>query len=231
MPIMQERPWGAIADHLNQYGWADLGPLFSEVEMAALIAAYREETPYRRHIQMRCHGFGQGAYKYYAYPLPEVIAAQRAALYPGLAHIANDWQEKLGKPFRFPTAHADYLTLCHAAGQSKPTPLILRYQAGDHNNLHQDLYGEMVFPLQVVCLLSDPAAFTGGEFVLTEQRPRMQSRVEVVPLLRGHGIVFAVNERPADGKRGFYRLKQRHGVSTIRTGQRHTLGIIFHDAT
>ena len=180
---------------------------------------------------MARHGFGRGEYKYFAYPLPEPVAALRAGFWPQLAPIANRWNAAMGLAPRFPDSHADFLARCHAAGQTRPTPLLLRYEAGDYNCLHQDLYGEHVFPLQVAVLLSAPGQdFTGGEFVLTEQRPRMQSRAEVVPLRQGEGVIFAVHHRPVQGTRGTYRVNLRHGVSRIRGGRRHTLGIIFHDA-
>lgn len=180
---------------------------------------------------MARHGFGQGEYKYFEYPLPPVVERLRTALYPRLAPIANRWNESLGSRVRFPEAHAAYLERCHEAGQTRPTPLLLEYTEGDWNALHQDLYGDLVFPLQVAILLSEPGkSFTGGEFVLVEQRPRMQSRAEVVPLRRGDGVVFAVSHRPVEGKRGPYRVNMKHGVSRLRSGHRRTLGIIFHDA-
>jgi hypothetical protein len=180
---------------------------------------------------MSCHGYGRGEYKYFTYPLPEIVAALRVALYPPLADIANRWNEDMRIEARYPSEHAAFLERCHAAGQARPTALLLRYGEGDYNCLHQDLYGEQVFPLQVAFLLSEPDSdFTGGEFVLTEQRPRMQSRAEVVPLTRGEGVIFPVRQRPVQGARGQYRVKLRHGVSRLRSGQRTTLGIIFHDA-
>ncbi len=180
---------------------------------------------------MARHGYGKGEYKYFAYPLPKIVAEFRNALYPHLAAIANGWNESLKSDIRFPATHAEFLERCHTAGQVRPTPLLLRYSAGDYNCLHQDLYGEHVFPLQVAFLLSEPDKdFTAGEFVLTEQRPRMQSRAEVVPLRQGDAVIFPVNERPVRGTRGLYRVKMRHGVSRLRSGHRHTLGIIFHDA-
>ena len=180
---------------------------------------------------MARHGFGRGEYKYFAYPLPVIVADLRRAIYPNLAPIANRWNESMGIDVRFPDAHADFIARCHKAGQTRPTPLLLQYAAGDYNALHQDLYGPHVFPLQLTILLSEPERdFTGGEFVLTEQRPRMQSRVEVVPLTKGDAVVFAVNSRPHRGTRGDYRVALRHGVSKLREGRRHTLGIIFHDA-
>jgi uncharacterized protein len=200
-------------------------------ECAAITVGYEDDTAFRSHVHMARHGFGRGEYRYYRYPLPDRIAALRESLYPSLAGIANRWHARMGNPVRFPDRHADFLARCHDAGQLRPTPLQLRYGPGDYNCLHQDLYGEHVFPLQVAILLSTPDTdFTGGEFVLTEQRPRMQSRVEVVPLTQGDAVVFAVNHRPVAGARGDYRVAMRHGVSTIRSGRRHTLGIIFHDA-
>jgi hypothetical protein len=180
---------------------------------------------------MASHGFGRGEYKYFAYPLPDLVARLRAALYPHLAQIANEWNEALRVEARFPPSHAEFLARCHAGGQGRPTPLVLRYEAGDYNCLHQDLYGEHVFPIQVAVLLSEPERdFTGGELVLTEQRPRMQSRAEVVPLRKGDAVAFAVSHRPVRGTRGAYRVTMRHGVSRLRSGKRYTLGIIFHDA-
>ena len=181
---------------------------------------------------MASHGFGRGEYKYFTYPLPEIVAHLRGASYPNLAPIANAWNAAMGSDLRYPAAHADFLARCHGAGQTRPTPLLLQYTAGDYNALHQDLYGEHVFPLQMTILLSEPGRdFTGGEFVLTEQRPRMQSRAEVVPLRGGDAVVFAVRHRPVRGTRGTYRVTMRHGVSRLRSGHRHTLGVIFHDAT
>jgi hypothetical protein len=186
---------------------------------------------FRSKVVMARHGFGRGEYKYFAYPLPEVVSTLRAALYPHLAVIANRWEERLARLTRFPAKHADFLKECHTAGQARPTPLLLKYEAGDYNCLHQDLYGEQVFPLQAAFLLSRPGEdFAGGEFVLTEQRPRMQSRVEVAPLRQGQAVIFAVNERPVQGTKGVYRVKMRHGVSRVRTGERYTMGVIFHDA-
>jgi uncharacterized protein len=220
-----------VAGDLDARGYADLGPLIDADTAAGLIAGYDQPALYRSHIRMARHGFGQGEYKYFAYPLPDPIARLRGMLYPPLAEIANDWNERLKIDRRYPARHADFLAECHADGQQRPTALILRYGAGDFNCLHQDVYGAHLFPLQVVFLLSDPADFEGGEFVLTEQRPRMQSRAEVVPLRRGHGVVFAVNDRPKAGTKGWYRVKHRHGVSEIRSGLRQAMGIIFHDAT
>ena len=205
--------------------------LLTGAECAALASRYGDGRQFRSHVVMARHGFGRGEYKYFAYPLPDQVAALRASLYSPLAAIANRWNEQIGVALRYPEDHAAWLARCHAAGQTKPTPLLLRYGPGDYNCLHQDLYGEHVFPLQVAILLSEPGRdFTGGEFVLTEQRPRMQSRPEVVPLAQGDAVAFAVHHRPVQGTRGFYRVNLRHGVSRIRSGARHTLGVIFHDA-
>ena len=213
---------------LDTLGWTVLGGLLAPAECRALVTLYEDEARFRSKVVMARHGFGRGEYKYFAYPLPETIARLREALYPQLAPIANRWNEMLKSATRFPATHREFLARCHDAGQTRPTPLLLRYGPGDYNCLHQDLYGEHVFPLQVAVLLSED--FTGGEFVLTEQRPRMQSRATVVPLSQGDGVVFAVNHRPVQGTRGAYRVTMRHGVSTLRSGARHTLGIIFHDA-
>src|SRR6266576_430796 len=200
-------------------------------ECRTLVELYPEDEMFRSHIVMGRHGFGRGEYKYFRYPLPEIIAELRTALYARLAPQANKWNEAMGIEVRYPEEHAAFLERCHRAGQTRPTPLLLRYSTGDYNCLHQDLYGEHVFPLQVVILLSEPGDdFTGGEFVLTEQRPRMQSRVDVVPLRRGDGVIFAVHHRPVRGARGVYRVKLRHGVSRLQSGRRHTVGVIFHDA-
>ncbi|WP_246130536.1 2OG-Fe(II) oxygenase [Nitrospirillum pindoramense] len=197
----------------------------------SLAALYAAEAGFRSRVVMARHGFGMGEYKYWAYPLPPAVQALRTALYPRLAPLANQWARRLGEEVRYPDRHADFLAMCHEAGQARPTPLLLRYGPGDYNCLHQDLYGERVFPLQVAVLLSEPERdFTGGEFVITEQRPRQQSRAEVVPLRQGDAVVFAVHHRPVSGSRGSYRVTSRHGVSRVRSGQRHTLGIIFHDA-
>ena len=219
-----------VSEALNNCGYANLGPMLADKDIAALTALYPQKDPFRSHIIMRRHGFGEGEYKYFSNPLPKPVASLRKELYSSLAPIANEWQEKIGADIRYPDMHKDMLGRCHADGQTRPTPLMLKYGAGDFNCLHQDLYGEHLFPLQVVILLSDVSEYEGGEFVLTEQRPRMQSRVEVVQLQQGHGVVFAVNERPKLGTRGYYRVKMRHGVSQLRSGERFTLGIIFHDA-
>jgi uncharacterized protein len=196
-----------------------------------IASQYDDAAGFRSRVIMARHGFGRGEYQYFKYPLPPLVQRLRERLYSELAPIANHWNELLGRALRFPGTHAEFLELCHQAGQQRPTPLLLRYGPGDYNCLHQDLYGEHVFPLQMAVLLSQPGVdFTGGEFVLTEQRPRLQSRVAVVPLQQGDAVIFAVNERPVRGSRGFYRVKMRHGVSRLHSGQRHTLGIILHDA-
>ena len=205
--------------------------LLSPEECATIAALYADENHFRSHVVMARHGFGKGEYRYFSYPLPGLIGELRTALYAQLAPVANAWNERMGDLARYPAAHRDYLQLCHEAGQERPTPLLLQYVAGDFNCLHQDLYGDLAFPIQVAILLSEPGRdFTGGEFVLTEQRPRMQSRVEVVPLRQGDAVAFAVHNRPVAGSRGNYRVNLRHGVSRIRSGRRHTLGVIFHDA-
>lgn len=224
--------WAAVARELDDYGCATIPGLLSAGECDALAAGYGNDALYRSRIEMRRHGFGQGEYKYFRYPLPGLVAGLRTALYPHLAPVANRWNAAMGIDVRYPAAHRDFIARCHHAGQSRPTPLLLRYGPGDYNCLHQDLYGEHVFPLQVAILLSEPGRdFTGGEFVLTEQRPRMQSRAEVVALRQGDAVVFAVSQRPVQGSRGSYRVNLRHGVSRLHAGQRYTLGIIFHDAT
>jgi len=223
--------WEAAAAELDQYGAAVLPALLAPEECRAIAALYPEEAPFRSRVVMARHGFGRGEYKYFAYPLPEPIAGLRTALYPRLAPVANGWNARMGIETRYPERHEAFLQACHQAGQTKPTPLLLQYDPGDFNCLHQDLYGDLAFPLQVAILLSEPGRdFTGGEFVLTEQRPRMQSRPEVVPLRQGDGVAFAVHHRPVAGSRGDYRVNLRHGVSRLRSGRRHTLGIIFHDA-
>jgi hypothetical protein len=223
--------WDRVSRDLDDYGCAVLERLLPPTECRALAELYPDESRFRSRVVMARHGFGRGEYQYFRYPLPEPIAELRGAVYARLAPIANRWNEAMGLAPCYPAEHADYLARCHAGGQRKPTPLLLRYDAGDFNCLHQDLYGEHVFPLQLAILLSEPGRdFTGGEFVMTEQRPRMQSRAEVVPLRQGDGVVFAVHHRPVHGTRGTYRVNLRHGVSRIRSGRRHTVGIIFHDA-
>lgn len=223
--------WPGIAAALDGHGCATTGPLLSEAECSGLAAAYADDRLFRNRVVMARHGYGRGEYKYFGYPLPKIVAALRTALYPPLSAIANRWCEAMGVATRFPEDHATYLASCHEAGQTRPTPLVLAYGAGDYNCLHQDLYGELAFPLQAAFLLSRPEEdFTGGEFILTEQRPRMQSRAEVVALRQGEGVIFPVHHRPVRGTRGVYRVNMRHGVSRLRTGLRHTLGIIFHDA-
>jgi uncharacterized protein len=224
--------WERVSKDLDAHGGAMIEGLVTREECDALAALYSINDIFRSRVVMARHGFGRGEYKYFSYPLPEIVAALRTALYPRLAPVANRWNEAMRIDVRYPEKHADYIARCHADGQMRPTPLLLQYGAGDYNCLHQDLYGEHVFPLQVTILLSEPERdFTGGEFVLTEQRPRMQSRPEVVPLRQGDAVIFAVNQRPVQGTRGVYRVKLRHGVSRVRSGHRHTLGVIFHDAT
>ncbi len=223
--------WTAIISNLDDHGCATTEPLLTPEECTVLAESYDSDRLFRSRIIMARHGFGRGEYKYFAYPLPQVVAALRASLYPGLAQVADRWNEALGISVIYPSTHAAYLRRCHADGQSKPTPLLLRYGPGDFNCLHQDIYGENIFPLQVAFLLSEPERdFTGGEFLLTEQRPRMQSRAEVVPLRQGEGVIFPVHHRPVRGTRGTYRVNMRHGVSRLRSGRRYTLGVIFHDA-
>ena len=223
--------WARIAADLDAHGCATTGRLLSAQQCTELAETYATDAPFRSRVVMARHGFGRGEYKYFAYPLPEPVAVLRAALYPPLAEIANRWNQAMAIDLRYPREHASYLARCREAGQAKPTPLLLQYCAGDYNCLHQDLYGEHVFPLQVTLLLSQPGEdFTGGEFVLTEQRPRMQSRAEIVPLAQGEAVIFPVHHRPVQGTRGIYRVNMRHGVSRLRSGHRHTLGIIFHDA-
>lgn len=223
--------WSAVTLALGNGGRAVLPQLLPPDECVAMADRYNAADGFRSRVVMARHGFGRGEYRYFAYPLPPLVQDLRAALYPHLAPIANAWHACMGRDDRFPPNHSDFLARCHAAGQARPTPLLLRYGAEDYNCLHQDLYGDHVFPLQAAVLLSQPGEdFDGGEFVLTEQRPRMQSRVDVVPLRQGDAVIFAVNERPLRGTRGYYRVKHRHGVSAVRSGHRHTLGIIFHDA-
>ena len=218
-------------EEIKSKGSAILKGVLSEEQCRLLAGVYPQDEVFRSRVVMARHGFGRGEYKYFKYPLPEIVDRLRTELYPGLASIANGWNECLGIEGRYPDEHAGFLARCHAAGQTKPTPLLLQYGEGDYNCLHQDIYGENVFPLQVAFLLSKPGRdFTGGEFLLLEQRPRMQSRGEVVPLGQGDGVIFPVARRPVKGTKGFYRVNIRHGVSTVRSGRRHTLGIIFHDA-
>ena len=223
--------WTRIAKELSENGYAQIGPLLSQEQCTELAEGYEHPSQFRSRVVMARHGFGRGEYQYYGYPLPSLIQELRDTLYPRLASIANEWNQALGNSATYPPEHCQFQQLCHQAGQTRPTPLLLKYQQGDYNCLHQDLYGELVFPIQAAFLLSEPGRdFTGGEFVLTEQRPRMQSRVSVVPLHQGDAVLFAVNHRPQRGTRGIYRVAMRHGVSPIRSGQRFTLGVIFHDA-
>ncbi|WFU58780.1 2OG-Fe(II) oxygenase [Bradyrhizobium pachyrhizi] len=223
--------WDRITTDLDGQGCAVLNSLLTPEECDAIAALYPDDSQFRGRIVMSRHGFGRGEYKYFSYPLPDLIAELRPALYARLTATANCWNETMGIDIRYPPSHAAFLKRCHDAGQTRPTPLLLQYGEGDYNCLHQDLYGEHVFPIQVAILLSQPGRdFTGGEFVLTEQRPRMQSRPEVVPLTKGDAVAFAVHYRPVQGTRGPYRVNLRHGVSRIRSGHRHTVGVIFHDA-
>jgi len=228
---VEQADWPAVEKHLDAHGWATFPGLLTATETSGLANLYADDGMFRSHVVMARHGFGRGEYKYFKYPLPETVSELRTSLYPRLVAIANRWNEEMGIAVRYPAAHADFIRRCHQAGQTRPTPLLLQYGEGDFNALHQDVYGEHLFPLQVMVLLSSPHEdFTGGEFVLVEQRPRMQSRVEVVPLDRGDGVVWAVRNRPIRGTRGTYRVNMRHGVSRLRSGHRHTLGVIFHDA-
>jgi uncharacterized protein len=234
-PTIDERvaalDWQKITTDLDAYGCAVAQSMLTAEECRTLAGLYDEDRLFRSRIVMARHGFGRGEYKYWAYPLPETIRSLRATLYPPLATLANRWNERMKIAVSYPADHEKYLEQCHRVGQTKPTPLLLQYKEGDFNCLHQDVYGENVFPLQVAFLLSVPDQdFTGGEFVLTEQRPRMQSRAEAVSLKQGDGVIFAVHHRPVEGTRGAYRVSLRHGVSRLRSGHRHTLGIIFHDA-
>jgi hypothetical protein len=223
--------WPRIEDELDNFGCATAAGLLDPQECDRLAQLYTQDDIFRSRVVMERHGFGRGEYKYFAYPLPDIIGTLRGALYPHLVSVANRWNKALRIDVRYPSSHREFIKRCHDAGQTRPTPLLLQYEAGDYNCLHQDLYGEHVFPLQVTLLLSRPGEdFTGGEFVLTEQRPRMQSRVEIVPLAQGEAVIFPVHHRPVRGTRGIYRVNMRHGVSRLRSGHRHTLGIIFHDA-
>ncbi|WP_235851470.1 2OG-Fe(II) oxygenase [Paraburkholderia acidicola] len=230
-PRVDTADWPRIARELDQYGCAVLPGLLDARECGALAALYPRDDLYRSRVVMARHGFGRGEYRYFDYPLPDVVGGLRTTLYPHLVPVANRWNETMGIEVRYPATHTAFLRRCHDAGQLRPTPLILQYGKDDYNCLHQDLYGEHVFPLQAAILLSEPGVdFSGGEFVMTEQRPRMQSRVEVVPLHKGDAVIFAVHHRPVQGTRGAYRVNLRHGVSRLRSGHRHTLGVIFHDA-
>jgi hypothetical protein len=228
---VEEISWAQVVQDLDAQGNAVIKGILPADECDDVRALYSERRLFRSEVIMERHGFGRGEYRYFRYPLPDLIATLRTSLYPHLVPIANRWNEVMGVDSRYPARHADYIRRCHEAGQDKPTPLILKYETGDYNCLHQDLYGEHIFPLQVAVLLSEPERdFTGGEFVMTEQRPRMQSRPMVVPLRKGDGVVFAVHHRPVQGKKSVYRVNLRHGVSRLRSGSRQTLGIIFHDA-
>jgi uncharacterized protein len=223
--------WDKLSEELSDNGCAVVEKLLSPKECRQIAAMYPEEDHFRSHVHMARLGFGKGEYRYFKYPLPDLIGNLRTALYPHLSNVANDWNKRLGIEQHYPSRHAQFLKACHDHGQKRPTPLLLQYVSGDFNCLHQDLYGDLAFPLQLTILLSEPGKdFTGGEFVLTEQRPRMQSRVEVVPLRQGDAVIFAVHNRPVKGTKGNYRVNLRHGVSRVRTGMRHTVGIIFHDA-
>ena len=229
--LIDQLDWQRIDHDLNERGFATTRPILTPEACRALGESYDDDGQFRSRVVMARHSFGSGEYKYFNYPLPAAIRAMRASFYPHLAPVANRWLEMSGQKTRFPGDHDAFLKRCHAAGQRLPTPLLLRYEENDYNCLHQDLYGEHVFPFQVAILLSNPVEdFTGGEFVLTEQRPRMQSRATVVPLGQGEAVIFAVNERPVEGKRSIYRVRMRHGVSRVRSGRRHVLGLIFHDA-
>jgi uncharacterized protein len=223
--------WNKVASELSCQGSAVMEQLLTPQECRRISSLYPDASKFRSHIIMSRHGFGRGEYKYFTYPLPDLIGRLRTALYPHFAPVANEWNERMGIDTRYPAKHKEFLNLCHAAGQRRPTPLLLQYDAGDYNCLHQDLYGDLAFPLQVAILLSEPGNdFSGGEFVLTEQRPRMQTRPEVVALRQGDAVAFAVHHRPVNGTRGTYRVNLRHGVSRLRSGRRYTLGLIFHDA-
>jgi len=223
--------WEQVSRDLDAEGFAIIREVLSTKECEEIRDLYEKKNIFRSNVVMERHGFGRGEYRYFSYPLPRLIATLRTSVYPQLVPIANRWNEAMRINVRFPVKHADFIERCHRAGQDKPTPLLLKYGTDDYNCLHQDLYGEHVFPLQLAILLSEPGKdFTGGEFVLTEQRPRMQSRPMVVPLLKGDGVVFAVRNRPVQGRKSVYRVNLRHGVSRLRSGSRHTLGIIFHDA-
>jgi len=231
MTTQQPIDWQKAAADLDARGWTLIPRLLTAEESTAAAELYDREQGFRKQVVMQRHGYGQGEYRYFSYPLPPMVERLRTSLYPRLAPVANRWQAMLGSDLRFPEDHAAFLRRCHEAGQVRPTPLLLRYGADDYNCLHQDIYGEHVFPLQAAILLSKPGEdFEGGEFVLTEQRPRMQSRAEVIPLDQGDAVIFAVAARPREGSRGYHRVAMRHGVATVRRGRRHVLGVIFHDA-
>ena len=228
---MARLDWRRLTEEIDRNGWATTGPLLTSPEREQLAASYDDEAFFRSHVVMARHGFGRGEYRYFDYPLPPLVQQLRARLYEGLVPLANRWRDALGVSSPFPAVFENYILRCHSAGQARPTPLILKYGPGDYNCLHQDLYGALNFPIQAAFLLSEPGTdFSGGEFVLTEQRPRMQSRVQVVSLAAGEAVLFAVNQRPVQGSKGTYRVTMRHGVSPLREGRRHTLGIILHDA-
>jgi hypothetical protein len=228
---LAEIDWDRVAADLDVQGFAVIEGLLGAGECSDLLSLYRDDALFRRHVIMDQHGYGRGEYKYFAYPVPGIVGQLRSLAYPRLARVANRWSEQLGSGIRYPATLDQFLERCHDAGQLRPTPLLLKYGPGDFNCLHQDLYGEHAFPLQMAILLEEPGrSFTGGEFVLVEQRPRMQSRATVVPLTRGDAVIFAGQHRPVRGRRGFHRVNLRHGVSELSSGRRHTLGIIFHDA-
>lgn len=222
--------WDRLIAALDEDGFATTGPLLTKAECAALSASYDDDGLFRSRVVMSRHGFGSGEYKYFQYPLPGTVADLREGIYPRLAPLANRWAEAMRQEHGYPSTLKSFTQLCHDAGQTKPTPLLLRYGAGDYNRLHRDLYGPLAFPIQMTVLLSDPAEFEGGEFMLVENRPRMQARGEVVALGQGEAVLFAVDQRPVRGTRGIFRVSMRHGVSRLRAGSRHTLGVIFHDA-
>jgi hypothetical protein len=224
-------PWSAIREQLNTQGFAAIGHLLSPEECSQLTKLYANDVLFRKRVVMQRHGFGQGEYQYFSYPLPAIVAALRQLIYPHLVQLANQWNVALERNLLFPDTLQNFLSLCHSEEQTRPTPLLLKYESGDFNCLHQDLYGALTFPFQMVVLLNQPEEeFTGGEFVLVEQKPRAQSKAEVISLRRGEAVIFAVNHRPVQGTRGFYRVTLKHGVSRIHSGQRHSLGVIFHDA-
>lgn len=231
MRLIDSYDWRGVEAHLGAFGWAVLPALLDAEETARLRGLYSEPAHFRSKVVMSRHGFGRGEYQYFRYPLPDTVASLRASLYSRLVALANEWNDAMGVGTRYPERHDEFLACCHAAGQTRPTPLLLQYGADDFNALHQDVYGNHVFPLQAMVLLAEPGAeFTGGEFLLVEQRPRQQSRGEVVPLCRGDAVIWAVRHRPVTGSRGTYRVNMKHGVSRIRSGHRQTLGVIFHDA-